>query len=56
MMTEEQSGLGPHQGQSILVAGRATSGDSLKHARVAMILLHDRGATAASILEFEILK
>ena len=36
----------PHQGQSLLAAGR-----SLNEARAAMILVHGRGATAQSILE-----
>ena len=51
MMTEEQSRPGPHQGQPILVAGEPLKGDPLEHTRVAMILLHGRGATAASMLE-----
>ena len=37
---------GPHQGQSVLVAGRP-----LDEAEAAMVLVHGRGATAQSILE-----
>jgi predicted esterase len=51
MMTEEQSRSGPHQGQPILVAGEQLEGDPLEQTHVAMILLHGRGATAASMLE-----
>lgn len=51
MMTEEQSRPGPHQGQPILVAGEPLEGDPLEQTHVAMILLHGRGATAASMLE-----
>jgi phospholipase/carboxylesterase len=51
MMTEEQSRTGPHQGQPILVAGEQLEGDPLEQTHVAMILLHGRGATAASMLE-----
>jgi predicted esterase len=51
MMTEEQSRRGPHQGQPILVAGEPLEGDPLEQTHVAMILLHGRGATAASMLE-----
>ena len=38
---------GPHQGQPLLTAGQ-----SLEEAKAAMILVHGRGATAQSILEF----
>src|SRR5437588_2981604 len=51
MMTEEQSRAGPHQGQPVLVAGEQLEGDPLEQTHVAMILLHGRGATAASMLE-----
>jgi phospholipase/carboxylesterase len=51
MMTEEQNRPGPHQGQPILVAGEPLERDPLEQRRVAMILLHGRGATAASMLE-----
>jgi phospholipase/carboxylesterase len=51
MMTEEQSKPDPHQGQPILVAGEQLEGDPLEQTHVAMILLHGRGATAASVLE-----
>lgn len=44
-MTDMQGRPGPHQGQPILAAGK-----SLDQAHVAMILLHGRGATAASML------
>src|SRR5206468_10180646 len=37
---------GPHQGQPVMVTGEA-----LDHARAAMLMIHGRGATAASILE-----
>src|SRR2546429_9241608 len=50
-MVEEQSRPDPHQGQPILVAGESLEENPLEHARVAMILLHGRGATAASMLE-----
>ncbi len=50
-MTEEQSRPGPHQGQPILVAGEPLEGDPLEQTHLAMILLHRRGATAASMLE-----
>ena len=50
-MTEEQSRPGPHQGQPVLVAGEQLEGDPLEQTHVAMILLHGRGATAASMLE-----
>jgi phospholipase/carboxylesterase len=50
-MTEEQSRRGPHQGQPILVAGEPLEGDPLEQTHVAMILLHGRGATAASMLK-----
>ena len=50
-MTEEQSRPGPHQGQPVLVAGEHLEGDPLEQTHVAMILLHGRGATAASMLE-----
>ena len=50
-MTEEQSRPDPHQGQPILVAGEQLEGDPLEQTHVAMILLHGRGATAASMLE-----
>lgn len=36
---------GPHQGQPLLAAG-----ESLEQARAAMVMVHGRGATAASIL------
>jgi hypothetical protein len=55
MMTEEQSRPGPHQRQPILVARKPFQEDPLAHAQIAMILLHGRGAPAASILEFEML-
>jgi phospholipase/carboxylesterase len=51
MMTEEQSRAGLHQGQPVLVAGEPLEGDPLEQTHVAMILLHGRGATAASMLE-----
>src|SRR2546430_14675963 len=51
MMTEEQSRPDPHQGQPILVAGEPLEGDPLEQTHIAMILLHGRGATAASMLE-----
>jgi phospholipase/carboxylesterase len=51
MMTEEQSRPGPHQGQPILVAGEPLEGDPLEQTHLAMILLHGRAATAASMLE-----
>jgi predicted esterase len=45
-MSEENSLHGPHQGQPVLF-----SGEQLKTARAAMILLHGRGASAEDILE-----
>lgn len=50
-MTEEQSRPDPHQGQPVLVAGEQLEGDPLEQTHVAMILLHERGATADSMLE-----
>lgn len=45
-MSEENSIHGPHQGQPVLF-----SGEPLKTARAAMILVHGRGASAEDILE-----
>ncbi len=45
-MSEENSTHGPHQGQPVLF-----SGEPLKTARAAMILVHGRGASAEDILE-----
>ncbi len=45
-MRNEQATTGPHQGQSVLTVGRPWD-----EAAAAMILVHGRGATAASILE-----
>lgn len=46
MMNETKLNLRPHQGQSVLTSGRP-----LAQAQAAMILVHGRGATAASILD-----
>lgn len=45
-MTEQPTDRSPHQGQPLLAAGKA-----LVDAKAALILLHGRGASAASILE-----
>ncbi|MHB8597063.1 MAG: alpha/beta hydrolase [Ktedonobacteraceae bacterium] len=45
-MSEENTIHGPHQGQPVLF-----SGEPLKKARSAMILVHGRGASAEDILE-----
>ena len=45
-MSNQQTTTGPHQGQPIITAGKP-----LHEAQAAMILVHGRGATAASILE-----
>ena len=45
-MFEQTNFAGPHQGQQLYTAGRP-----LAEAQAAMILVHGRGATAASILE-----
>lgn len=45
-MTTQRNGVqGPHQGQSVLMAG-----EPLEHAKAAMIMLHGRGARAEDIL------
>ena len=45
-MSNQPSTRGPHQGQPVKTAGKP-----LQEAQTAMILVHGRGATAASILE-----
>lgn len=45
-MSNQQTTIGPHQGQPVMTAGKP-----LHEAQAAMILVHGRGATAASILE-----
>src|SRR5438876_3382599 len=45
MNTPAEKGIGPHQGQPVLVTG-----GPLKSARAAMILVHGRGASAEDIL------
>lgn len=45
MSKPAEKGIGPHQGQPVLVTG-----EPLKSARAAMILVHGRGASAEDIL------